>query len=625
MLRSAASKAMWVGRVTVFLVGPAAILALLLGVALTGPAQAETFTVTNTDDAGGGSLRQQIAAAASGDTIGFSVTGTITLTGGELVINKNLTIAGPGAKDLIVSGGNRSRVFNVASGATVEISGLTITGGRVVGSTGSSGATGFTTSSGGTSGQSGGNGSDAGGGGVLNNGALTLRDVAVSANTATGGAGGTGGLGGDGPSNTCSSSDHGGNGGNGGNGGGAMGGGVLNNGALTLQGATVSANTATGGAGGFGGRGGNGGNDSAFCVGGNGGRGGAGGAGGAGRGGAVFNSGTLNATNSTLDGDVAAGGRGGGGGGGGDGGSGGSRGVGGNGGNGSNGGAGEGGATHDAGGDAALANSTVSANQALRGDGGNGGFSGSGSPGGTSGGNGSAGTGRGGGVFGGSTLGNTIVAPNTASTSGPNIFGTFASRGNNLAGDPDGAVGFVGSDIQNADPELGPLQDNGGQTKTRALQEGSAAIDAANTASAPPKDQRGVVRPQGTAADIGASEVDVTPTVTKATPAGSRVSPKANVVATFSEPMDAKTLGNPDTLKSTTFVLKKGATTVSAKVTLDSTGKTAILNPTKSLKAGARYTATVSTEVEDQWGTALDQDPATAGNQPKTWSFKVRR
>ena len=43
------------------------------------------------------SLRDAIANAASGETINFSVTGTINLTGlGDLVINKNLTINGPG-------------------------------------------------------------------------------------------------------------------------------------------------------------------------------------------------------------------------------------------------------------------------------------------------------------------------------------------------------------------------------------------------------------------------------------------------------------------------------------------------------------------------------------------------
>ena len=57
-----------------------ALVALVVGTAVT---QAATLTVTNLSDRGAGSLRQAIADAASGDTINFSVTGTITLTSGE--------------------------------------------------------------------------------------------------------------------------------------------------------------------------------------------------------------------------------------------------------------------------------------------------------------------------------------------------------------------------------------------------------------------------------------------------------------------------------------------------------------------------------------------------------------
>ncbi len=55
------------------------------------------------------------------------------------------------------------------------------------------------------------------------------------------------------------------------------------------------------------------------------------------------------------------------------------------------------------------------------------------------------------------------------------------------------------------DPLLGPLADNGGATQTFALLPGSPAIDAGQSTGCPP-DQRGVVRPQGAACDIGAFE-----------------------------------------------------------------------------------------------------------------------
>ena len=74
-------------------------------------------------------LRDAIGAAADGDTINFSVTGTIILNSGELGISKSLTIQGPGAGQLTVSGNQASRVFNIGSGVTVALSNLTITKG----------------------------------------------------------------------------------------------------------------------------------------------------------------------------------------------------------------------------------------------------------------------------------------------------------------------------------------------------------------------------------------------------------------------------------------------------------------------------------------------------------------
>jgi uncharacterized repeat protein (TIGR01451 family) len=90
--------------------------------------------VTTTNDAGAGSLRQAISDACDGATITFDmnqVTSPITLTTGELVIGKNLTIQEPGANLLTVqrstAGGTPLfSLFNIAQNVTVTISGLTL-------------------------------------------------------------------------------------------------------------------------------------------------------------------------------------------------------------------------------------------------------------------------------------------------------------------------------------------------------------------------------------------------------------------------------------------------------------------------------------------------------------------
>src|SRR5262249_48289076 len=83
------------------------------------------LTVTTLQDAGPGSLRDEIAAAAPGDTINFAVTRTIDLASGQLAVNKNLTIQGPGANNLTVSAGGGVRVFFISAG-NVTLDGLTI-------------------------------------------------------------------------------------------------------------------------------------------------------------------------------------------------------------------------------------------------------------------------------------------------------------------------------------------------------------------------------------------------------------------------------------------------------------------------------------------------------------------
>ncbi len=97
--------------------------------------RAASYTVTNTDPSGAGSLRQAIIDANSNtghDTIDFGVDGTIVLTDSLPAITDTLTISGPGAGSLAVSGANTYRPFSITTGVAVTISGLTVRDGFAV-------------------------------------------------------------------------------------------------------------------------------------------------------------------------------------------------------------------------------------------------------------------------------------------------------------------------------------------------------------------------------------------------------------------------------------------------------------------------------------------------------------
>jgi hypothetical protein len=96
-------------------------------------ASAATFTVSSTADSGPGSLRAAVAAAQTSpgpNVIEFArgVRGSIVLTSGAIVINQSLTIAGPGAHRLSISGNDADRVFDIegSSATNVSISGMKI-------------------------------------------------------------------------------------------------------------------------------------------------------------------------------------------------------------------------------------------------------------------------------------------------------------------------------------------------------------------------------------------------------------------------------------------------------------------------------------------------------------------
>src|SRR5215207_7742728 len=80
----------------------------------------EAITSANTD-APSGAASGECAAGSGADTITFSVTGRISLTGALPDIASQMTVSGPGARDLVVSGNNAYRVFKVAGGATATL------------------------------------------------------------------------------------------------------------------------------------------------------------------------------------------------------------------------------------------------------------------------------------------------------------------------------------------------------------------------------------------------------------------------------------------------------------------------------------------------------------------------
>lgn len=121
---------------------------------------------------------------------------------------------------------------------------------------------------------------------------------------------------------------------------------------------------------------------------------------------------------------------------------------------------------------------------------------------------------------------NTIVAGNRgpAGTSDCAVAAMVTSD-HNLSSDASCMFTDAGSK-QNANPLLGGLANNGGETDTLALQPGSPAIDAGTNAGCPPADQRGVARPQGTACDVGAFELVPAPPAAASADLRLKIKPK---------------------------------------------------------------------------------------------------
>ena len=192
--------------------------------------------VTNTNDSGPGSLRQTIAEACPNATITFDTAGvfatpqTITLTSAGLLIDKNLTIDGPGASQLTVSGNISHRPFLISAGNTVAIDGLTLTEGvgGVGGAISNAGSLTLTNS------VVSNNQGIAVGGGIYNSGQLTIINSTISGNRAALSYGG--GIDNDGTLTVISSTISGNHG--------PIGGAIYNHNTATLSNCTISGNQA---------------------------------------------------------------------------------------------------------------------------------------------------------------------------------------------------------------------------------------------------------------------------------------------------------------------------------------------------------------------------------------------
>ncbi|HYV10588.1 MAG TPA: choice-of-anchor Q domain-containing protein [Pyrinomonadaceae bacterium] len=499
------------------------VLALATTTALAHPA-GNTITVNSTSDVADGTdglctLREAITSANTGtasgatagecaagsdsesDTISLTgLTGTITLGSALPNITADVSIIGPGASQLTISGNNLFRVFSLTLGSgVVSFSGLTIANGRI---------------------------NDVGGG-IYNQSSanVNVTDSTINNNFAI------------------------------------LGGGFANSstGTFTLTNSTVSNNSAGTGGGCYNGLGtlnvisSTFNNNLAGAV-----------AGSGNGGGIITGSETLNIINSTLHNNFASG---------------------------------RGGGIYNNSSDAkiSISQSTISQNFSSLGGGGVG--NNNNAP---------------------IKLLNTIVADNI-SGNGPDLLGPFVSQGHNLVTDFSGSSGFtLGTNNSNGDligasfarvfPFLGPLQNNGGPTQTRALLPGSAAIDAGDNCVVAAggclttpltTDQRGVSRLVNSTVDIGAYESRTfTFSVTSGTPQSKAVNTMfAPLVVTVNSMGGDQVAGGVVKFNSPAT----GPTAIFATATnsidafIDANGQ-ASTSPTANGLAGGPYTVTAMTD-----------------------------
>lgn len=107
----------------------------------------------------------------------------------------------------------------------------------------------------------------------------------------------------------------------------------------------------------------------------------------------------------------------------------------------------------------------------------------------------------------------SIIAQNTGNSQCSSTGTPLTSSGYNVVGDLSCQINGNG-DLEGSNPALQPLVNNGGYTKTHAILQSSVAFNHVLNCNGITKDQRSVTRPQSTACDSGAFELQITNTPT---------------------------------------------------------------------------------------------------------------
>lgn len=202
-----------------------------------GIACSPAIEVTSSDDDGEGTLRDALIGICDSGTITFDAglaDTSITLTSNELTINKDVTINNTDAANLTISGNSAFRVFHINSGKTVQIKGLTIANGSVSDHGGGINNEGDLTLTNCTLYDNEVNGSLKLGGGIHNSGTATITNCTFSGNRANSGSGGA--IYNEGTvtvTNCTLYNNH-----------GASGGGITTTGTATVQNSIIAGNTA---------------------------------------------------------------------------------------------------------------------------------------------------------------------------------------------------------------------------------------------------------------------------------------------------------------------------------------------------------------------------------------------